>query len=323
MEQLKHYWAAFKKTLVAKIIKDVANGFIDDNVMLYAASIAFYAIFSLPAVLILVVFVGSVFYGEKAMQGQLYDQIAIHVGPNIALQIENILKNVKISDAGTIAKTIGIATLLFSATTVFVNIQLALNEIWGVRAKPKKGWLKLIVDRLFSFAVVGSLGLILLASLLVDTILTVSERFLERFFSDYTVYLLQTASFVLLIGLLTTVFTTVFKVLPDAKVRWRDVWVGALVTTILFVLGKELIGLYLRSSTLSSAYGAAGSLVVLLIWIYYSSVIFLLGAVFTKIYSQRVGRAIRPKKNAVQVIKKEIEREENPSQRMSKAPSKP
>ena len=323
MEQLKHYWAVFKETVVAKIVKDVANDFIDDNVMLYAASIAFYAIFSLPAVLILVVFVGSVFYGEKAMQGQLYDQIAIHVGPNIALQIENILKNVKISDAGTVAKTIGIATLLFSATTVFVNIQLALNEIWGVRAKPKKGWLKLIVDRLFSFAVVGSLGLILLASLLVDTILNVSEPFLVRFFSDYTVYLLQTASFVLLIGLLTTVFTTVFKVLPDAKVRWRDVWVGALVTTILFVLGKELIGLYLRSSTLSSAYGAAGSLVLLLIWIYYSSVIFLLGAVFTKIYSQRVGRAIRPKKNAVRVIKKEIEREEKPGKQMSKAPSKP
>ncbi|MGB3780146.1 MAG: YihY/virulence factor BrkB family protein [Tunicatimonas sp.] len=318
MERLKGYWAVFKKTVAAKIIKDVTNGFIDDNVMLYAASIAFYAIFSLPAVLILVVFVGSVFYGEKAMQGQLYDQIAIHVGPNIALQIENILKNVKISDAGTIAKTIGVATLLFSATTVFVNIQLALNEIWGVRAKPKKGWLKLIVDRLFSFAVVGSLGLILLASLLVDTILTVSERFLVRFFSDYTVYLLQMASFVLLIALLTTVFTIVFKVLPDAKVRWRDVWVGALVTTILFVLGKELIGLYLRSSTLSSAYGAAGSLVLLLIWIYYSSVIFLLGAVFTKIYSQLVGRAIRPKKNAVRVIKKEVEREEKPGTRVAK-----
>ena len=310
MEQIKRYWTAFKKTVAAKIIKDVVNGFIDDNVLLYAASIAFYAIFSLPAVLILVVFIGSVFYGEKAMQGQLYDQIAIHVGPNIALQIENILKNVKISDTGTFAKIIGISTLLFSATTVFVNIQLALNEIWGVRAKPKKGWLKLIIDRLFSFAVVGSLGFILLASLVVDTALTVSERFLIRFFSDYTVYLLQTASFVLLVGLLTTVFTTVFKVLPDAKVRWRDVWVGALVTTMLFVLGKELIGLYLRSSSWSSTYGAAGSLVLLLIWIYYSSVIFLVGAEFTKVYTQRVGRAIRPKRNAVRVIKQEIEREE-------------
>ncbi len=319
MEQLKRYWAAFKETLAGKIINDVVNGFIDDNVLLYAASIAFYAIFSLPAVLILIVFIGSVFYGEKAMQGQLYDQIAMHVGPNIALQIENILKNVKISDADTIAKTIGIATLLFSATTVFVNIQLALNEIWGVRAKPKKGWLKLIVDRLFSFAVVASLGVILLASLLVDTILTVSESFLERFFSDYTVYLLQLASFILLIGLLTTVFTTVFKVLPDAKIQWRDVWVGALVTTILFVLGKGLIGLYLRSSSWSLTYGAAGSLVLLLIWIYYSSVIFLVGAEFTKVYTQRVGQAIRPKKNAVQVIKKEIERDEKPPKRVAKS----
>ena len=318
MDQVKHYWTIFRKTLVAKLIGDTVRGFINDNVMLYAASIAFYAIFSLPAILILVVFVGSVFFGQQAMQGQLYDQIAIHVGPTIALQIENILKNVEISDAGTIGRTVGIATLLFSATTVFVNIQLALNEIWGVRAKPKKGWLKLIVDRLFSFVIVASLGFILLASLLVDTVITVSQRFLVQFFSDYTVYLIQTVSFIVLVGLLTIVFTTVFKVLPDARVRWRDVWVGALVTTILFVGGKELIGLYLSSSTLSSTYGAAGSLVLLLIWIYYSAVIFLVGAEFTKVYSQRVGKAIWPRKNAVKVIKKEVERDVQPVEPLPK-----
>ena len=312
MNEIKRYWNIFMKTLVAKLIGDTVRGFNNDNVMLYAASIAFYAIFSLPAVLILTVFVGSVFYGQQAMQGQLYDQIAIHVGANIALQIENILKNVEISDAGAIAKTIGIMTLLFSATTVFVNIQLALNEIWGVRAKPKKGWLKLILDRLFSFVVVASLGFILLASLMLDTAITICQRFLVRYFSDYTVYLLQSASFILLVGLLTIVFTTVFKVLPDARVRWRDVWVGALVTTILFVIGKELIGLYLSSSTLSSTYGAAGSLVLLLIWIYYSAVIFLVGAEFTKVYSHRVGKAIWPKKNAVKVVRKEIERDVQP-----------
>ena len=319
MDQIKHYWTIFRKTLAAKLIGDTVRGFINDNVMLYAASIAFYAIFSLPAILILMVFVGSVFYGQQAVQGQLYDQIAMHVGDNIALQIENILKNVEISDAGAVGKTVGIATLLFSATTVFVNIQLALNEIWGVRAKPKKGWLKLIVDRLFSFVIVASLGFILLASLLADTFITVSQQFLVQFFSDYTVYLLQTASFILLVALLTVVFTTVFKVLPDARVRWRDVWVGALVTTILFVIGKELIGLYLSSSTLSSTYGAAGSLVLLLIWIYYSAVIFLVGAEFTKVYSQRVGKAIWPRKNAVKVIKKEIERDVQPVEPLSKA----
>ena len=318
MDQINYYWTIFRKTLVAKLIGDTVRGFIHDNVMLYAASIAFYAIFSLPAVLILIVFVGSVFYGQQAMQGQLYDQIAIHVGDNIALQIENILKNVEISEAGAVGKTIGIATLLFSATTVFVNIQLALNEIWGVRAKPKKGWLKLIIDRLFSFVIVAGLGFILLASLLVDTALTISERFLVRLFSDYTVYLLQMASVILLISLLTIIFTTVFKVLPDARVRWRDVWVGALVTTLLFVIGKELIGLYLSSSTLSSTYGAAGSLVLLLIWIYYSAVIFLLGAEFTKVYSQRVGKAIWPRKNAVKVIKKEVERDVQPAEPLPK-----
>lgn len=319
MDQLKHYWAVFRQTLFAKLVGDTVDSFIEDNAMLYAASVAFYAIFSLPAVLILIVFVGSVFYGEQAVQGQLYDQINLHVGPNIAEQLERILKNVEISGGGAVAKTVGIATLLFSATTVFVNIQIALNEIWGVRAKPKKGWLKLIIDRLFSFAVVGSLGFILLASLLVDTFLTISQPYLVRFFSDYTVYLLQSASFMLLVGLLTIVFITVFKVLPDARIRWRDVWVGALVTTILFIMGKELIGLYLSSTTLSSTYGAAGSLVLLLVWIYYSSVIFLVGAEFTKSYSQRVGKAIRPKKNAVKVIKQEIEREVQPTEQVPEA----
>lgn len=316
MEQVKAYWQAFQKTLFYKLMKDTVNGFIDDNVLLYAASIAFYTIFSLPAVLILVVFVGGVFYGEQAMQGQLYSQIETHVGPNIAAQLENILKNVEIGDSGAIAKTIGIATLMFSATTVFVNIQIALNDIWGVRAKPEKGWLKLVLDRVFSFVVVVSLGLILLASLLVDVVLNGAQQLLEQFFSNYTVYLLQIASFIVLVALLTLIFALLYKILPDANIRWRDVWVGSLVTTVLFALGKQLIGLYLSSSNLSSAYGAAGSLVVLLIWIYYSSVIFLVGTEFTKAYSHQVGRAIRPKKNAVRVIRKEIERDSKPTEKV-------
>lgn len=150
MDQLKRYWDVIKNTLVIKLISDTVRYFIQDNALLYAASIAFYAIFSLPAVLMLVVFVGSMFYGEQAVQGQLYEQMNIHVGPNVAKQLENILKNVEVSGGGAIARSLGIMTLLFSATTIFVNIQLALNEIWGVRAKPKKGWLKLVLDRVFS-----------------------------------------------------------------------------------------------------------------------------------------------------------------------------
>ncbi|MEM9672992.1 MAG: YihY/virulence factor BrkB family protein [Bacteroidota bacterium] len=309
MNRWKEYWSTLKKTVGMRLLIDTYKGFQHDNPMLYGASIAFYMIFSLPALLIFAVYIAGTIYEEAAITGTLYSQISTHVGEGIAKQIQNILRNANLNESGTVAKTIGFATLIFSATTVFVNIQLALNEIWGVRAKPRRGWLKLIVDRLFSFIIVVSLGLILIAMQIIDLALKVFEDFISGLLSDYTVYLVQVTSFFISIAIVTLVFALIFKLLPDAKIRWRDVWVGALVTTVLFVLGKELIGVYLRTSNLSTSYGTAGSLVILLIWIYYSSVIFLVGAEFTKAYSHHIGDTIIPKKNAVQVIKQEVERE--------------
>jgi membrane protein len=309
MKRWKKYWSRLKKTVGMRLLIDTYKGFQQDNPMLYGASIAFYMIFSLPALLIFAVYTAGIIYEEAAITGTLYEQISTHVGEGIAKQIQNILRNATLNESGAVAKTIGFATLIFSATTVFVNIQLALNEIWGVRPKPQRGWLKLIIDRLFSFIIVVSLGLILIAFQIIDLALKVSEEFISRFLSEYTVYLMQVASWIIGVSIVTLVFALVFKLLPDAKIRWRDVWVGALVTTVLFVLGKELIGVYLTTSNLSTSYGTAGSLVILLIWIYYSSVIFLVGAEFTKAYSHHIGDTIIPKKNAVQVIKQEVERE--------------
>lgn len=309
MKFLKKQWQWVKNTIVGKIIGDIVKGFEHDSPLLYGASIAFYMIFSLPAVLIFVVYIAGTFFGEQAAEGQLFYYIEDFVGTESAEQIQNIIKNATIDNAGYIAKIIGIATLTFSATTVFVNIQLALNAVWGVRAKPQKGWLKLIMDRLFSFVLVIVLGVLLLASILIEAVLGNFRDLLVGFFSDYTVYLMVVASSITNIAIVSLVFALVFKLLPDAKVRWKDVWVGSIVTTILFMIGKNLIGIYLSSSNLSSTYGAAGSLVVLLLWVYYSSVIFLIGAEFTKAYSLRVGKEIIPKKNAVKVIRKEIERE--------------
>ena len=309
MNYLKAQWNRIRKSIVGKIIGDIIKGFEQDNPMLYGASIAFYTIFSLPALLIFTVFIAGIIFEQQVVEGQLYSYIEELVGGESARQIENILKNAALDQAGPVAKTIGIATLTFSATTVFVNIQLALNEIWGVRAKPQKGWLKLIIDRLFSFLLVISLGITLLGTIILDTLLSSFGELLENFFSDYTVYLMRVTSTVVYITIVTLVFSLIFKLLPDAHVRWRDVSVGAIFTTALFVIGKELIGVYLGASNFSSAYGAAGSLVVILIWVYYSAIIFLIGAEFTKAYSLRVGKEIRPKKNAVKVIKKEIERE--------------
>lgn len=309
MKFLQTQWKWLKKTLAFKIIGDIVKGFEHDHPMLYSASIAFYMIFSMPALLIFTVLIAGTIFGEQAAQGQLFYYMEDFVGTQSAEQIQNIIKNAAIDEAGYIARVIGIATLTFSATTVFVNVQLALNEIWGVRAKPQKGWLKLIIDRLFSFAIIIILGVLLITSILVDTILDSYQDLLTRIFSDYTIYLLQLISKVVSTTIVTVVFAIMFKLLPDAKVRWKDVWVGAIFTTVLFVIGKELISIYLGNSSFSSTYGAAGSLVIILVWIYYSAVIFLIGAEFTKAYSQRVGKEIKPKKNAVKVVKKEIERE--------------
>ncbi len=309
MNKIKKHWKWLKNTVVGKIIGDIVKGFEHDNPMLYGASIAFYTIFSLPALLIFAVFIAGTIFEQQVVEGQIFYYIEELVGKASARQIENILKNAVLDEAGPVAKIIGGATLTFSATTVFINIQLALNEIWGVRAKPQKGWLKLIIDRLFSFLLVISLGVMLLGTIILDTLLSYFGELLENFFSGYTVYLLRVTSTVVYITIVTLAFSLIFKLLPDAHVRWRDVSVGAIVTTALFVVGKELIGVYLSASNFSSAYGAAGSLVVILIWVYYSAVIFLIGAEFTKAYSLRVGKEIYPKKNAVRVVKKEIERE--------------
>lgn len=315
MNKFKEYWKRFTHTILYKLIASTVKGFIHDNPMLYGASIAFYTIFSMPAILIFIIYFGKLFFRQKRVEDTLYEYIEEFVGSDSAEQIQNILQNAQFDNSSFVGTTIAVITLIVSATTVFVNVQFALNAIWGVRAKPEKGWLKFILDRVFSFVIVASLGIILMAALLVDTVVNIFQKFLveAEIFTEYTIYLTQALSFSLVIAIVALVFALVFKLLPDAYVRWRDVWVGSLVTSLLFIGGKELIGIYLAQSTTSSVYGAASSLVFLLVWIYYSTVIFLIGAEFTKAYSEIIGKEIRPRKNAVRVIRKEIEKEVKPT----------
>lgn len=274
--------------------------------MSYCASIAFYTIFSLPAVLIVVLVIAGIFYGEKAVSGELYYQISTLWGHNTAVEIQRIVQNATISDAGSIAAIVAIATLLFSATTVFISVQNGLNKIWGVKAKPKRNWLKHIIDRLLSFALVAFFGILMILTLLLDALLEIFNDFIVEYWSGVAKYLMQVFNFSISSIMITLIFAMIFKLLPDARIRWRDVWVGAFITTLLFVLGRLLIGLYLTNSDFNDTYGAAGSLVAVLMWVYYSSVILLLGAQFTQTYSKRYGKIIVPTSNAVRVIEKEV-----------------
>lgn len=284
-----------------KVIKCTVKEFIDDNPMGYSSSIAFYTIFSLPAILIITVSIASSAYEDQAVRQNLLAQIQMLFGSDSASTVNKILSNEGGLGSSVVERIIGIGTLIFSATTVFISLQNGLNAIWRIKPKPEKGFIKFIINRLLSLAMVISIGFLLLVSLVMDAAIAVFNNFISGWLSEVTYYLIYTVNIAFSIGIITLVFALIFKVLPDAKVQWRDVWVGAFVTTILFMIGKFLIGFYLGNSSLSNAYGAAGSLVLLLIWVYYSSVILLFGAEFTFVYSREIGHRIRPDKDAVMI----------------------
>ena len=235
---LSYSMSSFTKNKYWILTKDIFNRFIEDNPMLYAANIAFYTIFSLPAALIIVISIAGNFFAKEAVTGELYYQIKSLVGPSSAEEIQRIVENASQTDSGVIATIIGVATLLFSATTVFVSIQGALNAIWKVKPVPKKGYIKFVVDRVLSFALVVTLGFLVMVSLLLDAFLKVFKDFLTEYFSGISYYVMEAINFSISFVVITFVFAMVFKFLPDAKLKWSDVRTGAAFTTILFILGK-------------------------------------------------------------------------------------
>lgn len=292
-----------------EILKQTVLNFFQDDSFSYASSIAFYTIFSLPAILIISLSVGSAFYERDVVQTELINQVARLVGPKSASDIEEILINAALDSTGTFAKIVGIVTLVFSATTVFISLQTSVNKIWGIKPKPERGFVKYLLDRLISLAMVISIGFILLVSLVFDAALVLVQTGLSRILAGWTLYIVTTLNVIISLGLITVIFALMFKVLPDAKIKWKDVWVGAIVTTAFFALGKYMIGFYLGNSSVNSAYGAAGSLVIILIWVYYSTVIFLFGAELTSVYAEKTGSDIIPYHHAVKVQLVEVEKD--------------
>jgi membrane protein len=290
------------------ILKKTASSFVDDDSFSSASSIAFSTIFSLPAILIIALTVATAFYERNVVQEELIRQIGHMVGQQSAKEIEDIIVHAALDSTSTFAKIIGALTLAVSATAIFLSLQTSLNKIWGIKPKPQRGWVKFIVNRLISLAMVISLGFVLLVSLLLDAVLVVFQDIVARYLKDVTLYLVNGINLVISLGFVMFIFGMIFKVLPDARIRWRDVWVGSLVTTILFTAGKYLIGIYLGNSSLNSTYGAAGSLVIILVWVYYSTLIVLFGAELTSVYAKEQGAEIRPYSNAVKVQLVEVEK---------------
>jgi len=292
---------------VGKVIIQAFKSFGEDKIPKYSASLAYTTVFSFGPLLIVIIFLCSIFFGQEATQGKIYNQMQQFVGKDAALQLQTIIQNASISNKGSFAAVIGIVTLILGATAVFAEIQDSINTIWGFKAQPKKGLWKIIRNRFLSFSVVVSLGFLLLVSLAISTILEGLSDKLKATFPDVTVVIFYILNLIISFIVITSLFAVIFKVLPDAKTKWKDIFPGALASGILFMIGKFAISFYIGKSQVGTTYGAAGSLVVLLLWVYYSAIILYLGAEFAKTWASYKGSSIRPNDFAVALKKVEVE----------------
>ncbi len=270
-----------------QLLKQTVDEYSKDKVPQLGAALAFYSMLSIGPLLLLALSAAGLVFDHDVAQGKIIDEIRVLVGEGGATAIQDMLQSAaKNEQAGIIATVFGIVTLLIGASGVFGQLQDAMNIIWNVPPKHHQGLWGIIKARFLSFSMVLGTSFLLLVSLVVSTALAAMGTYSSAFFSGFAV-LLPIIDFVVNGAVVTLLFALVFKLIPDVKVEWRDVWVGAILTALLFIIGKSAIGLYLGRSGFSSSYGAAGSLVVILLWVYYSAQILFFGAEFTQVYSRR------------------------------------
>jgi membrane protein len=294
------------KNKAGYLLKETFKEFIDDNGLKLSAALSYYTIFSLPPLLIIIISLCGFFFGAEAVRGEIFGQINGLVGNEAAFQIQDAIKNVRLSNANTFATTIGVIALMIGASGVFTEIQDSINYIWGIRAKPKRGFVKFLKNRLMSFSMVGSAGFLLLVGLIINSLMDVLNEKLAIHFPKDTVYLFYVTNIVVVFIIITILFTIIFRTLPDGKVVLRDCLIGASFTAFLFMIGKFAIGAYLGSSAVASLYGAAGSVILILVWVYYSAIILYFGAEFTKVFAYTHGKKIIPNAYSVRIEKVKI-----------------
>ena len=268
----------------------------EDRALRFSAALAYYSIFAMAPLLIIAISVAGLIFGEEAARGQIYDQINGLLGPKGAAEIQTLIQASSDTGKSLLAMALGLITLLIAASGVFGQLKDALNSIWGVMLKPGGGILATVKGYLLSFSMVLAIGFLLIISLLLSAALQAVNGFMSGHlpFPSFALPLTAVVSFIVLVLL----FGLIFKVLPDVEIGWKDVWIGAAFTAALFTIGKYLISLYLGRTSIGSSFGAAGSLILVLVWVYYSTSIFLLGAEFTKVYASRFGSGICPSHNA-------------------------
>ncbi len=285
------------KTIVG-LLKDTFAEWQEDKAARLAAALAYYTAFSLAPLLIIVIAIAAVVFGQDAAQGEIVGQIQGLVGKEGAEAIQTMIENSRKPAEGSIATIISLVILFFGASGVFNALQDALNTIWEVAPKPGRGVTAIVKDRFPSFAMVLGIGFLLLVSLVVSAALSALSNYLGHLLPSLKI-VWPVVNFLFSFGVITVLFAMIYRTLPDVKIAWGDVWIGAAITSLLFAIGKAFIGLYLGNSSVGSTYGAAGSFVVLLLWLNYSAQILFFGAEFTQVYANRYGSRIEPSENAV------------------------
>jgi membrane protein len=288
-----------------KVLKEAGTEFVNDNGTKLSASLAYYTIFSIGPLLLVVITLMGFFYKKSDITPKLFEQVSQLIGKAGSAELESIISNMSMQSNSTLFSIIGGVVLVFGATGIFTEIQSSINYIWSIKAKPKKSWLKYILDRLLSFSLIIGSGFLLLVTLFINLLMDLLADHLQRFFGDSNAFMLKGVNIGLLYLVVVFLFAVIYKVLPDASIRWKDALIGAAFTGVLFLIGKFLISYYLGTSKTINAYGAAASIILLLSWVYYSSIILYFGAEFTKVYSMRIGHGITIYDTAVYIVKHE------------------
>ncbi len=296
----------YRKTrAVGRLLVLSAQEFMSDNGLKLSASLSYYTLFSMAPMLLIVIAIGSILLGKEAAEGYLYQQFDGLIGPLGADQLQVMIQNIQISGDTPWVTALGVGTFFLGVTGVFAEIQDSINIIWSIKVKPKRSWVRFLITRLLSFSMVVGIGFLLMVSLVLSAVMSMLDNWISGYITTFA-WLASLLSNGLTFGAILLLFSVIFKVLPDADLKWRDAFVGSFFTSLLFLVGKYGINIYLSNSSTVSVYGAAGSVVLLILWVYYSAIILYFGAEFTKVYANKYGRKIRPGPFAVFIEYSEV-----------------
>ncbi len=289
MRRVKFYW---------ETLKEAFKEWNDSSATQNSASLAYYAIFSIPGLLIIIIWLAGYFFGQEAIRGQISSQINDMMGEDVAKSIEDLIASALIDKQNIFMKIVGVFSLVFGATTIFFQLQKTLNHLWDVEAAPRKAIIKFLLDRANSLGMILVIGFLLMVTMVLSSLISLFNNFITMQLGFETYLLMEIVNFSIGFLLVTAVFALMFKVLPDVEISWRSVWAGAILTAILFTIGKFLLSLYFAEFKPTSAFGKAGTIILVMMWINYSCMLIFFGAEFTQVYSRKKGYTIVPSKHA-------------------------